>query len=211
MGFLEIASLMVSRDSGTDMKGKVVRRIFSLGCAAIFVLLLTGCDPTAGATNYEVIYPSGYSRDCYTYDEKSSIEGSSYYLHWEKADDYKKTYNYDMHILDENGSVLYSYPKVGSEVMRGSVQEDSKAWVCAEHWTAPHYNGYVEDWLKESDNPPIYNNYHDELFSGSFEKYLFQMAFRKAKNAQFLYHIDCKVSTEKIRDILAKKSNLFVW
>ena len=65
LGFLKIAGLMVSRDSGTDMKGKVVRRIFSLGCAAIFVLLLTGCDPTAGATNYEVIYPSGYSRDCY--------------------------------------------------------------------------------------------------------------------------------------------------
>ena len=115
------------------MKRKIVSHIFSLCCTAILVLLLTGCDPTAGAISYEVIYPSGYSRDCYTYDEKSPIEGSSFYLQWEKADDYKKTYDYDMHILDENGSVLYSYPDVGSKAMRGSVQQDSKTWVCAEH------------------------------------------------------------------------------
>ena len=133
------------------MKGKIMRRVFSLCCAVIFALMLTGCDPTAGAANYEVIYPSGYSRDCYTYDEKSPIEGSSCYLQWEKADDYKKTYNYDMHILNENGSVLYSYPNVGNKAMRGSVLEDSKIWVCVERWTAPHHNGYVEGWLKESD------------------------------------------------------------
>ena len=139
------------KESGTDMRGKAARRAFSLCCAVIFALMLTGCDPTAGATSYEVIYPSGYSRDCYTYDEKFPIEGSSCYLQWEKADDYKKTYDYDMHILDENGSALYSYPDVGSKVMCGSVQEDGKTWVCAGHWTAPHYNGYLEGWLKESD------------------------------------------------------------
>ena len=133
------------------MKGKIVRRIFSLCCAAIFALSLTGCDPTAGATEYEVIYPSGYSRDCYAYDEKSPIEGSSCYLQWEKAGDYEKTHDYDIHILDENGSVLYSYPDVGSKAMRGSVQEEGKTWVCAEHWTAPHHNGYVEGWLEESE------------------------------------------------------------
>ena len=133
------------------MKGKIVRRIFSLSCATIFVLLLTGCNPAAGATEYEVIYPSGYSRDSYAYDEKSPIEGSSCCLQWEKADDYEKTYEYDIHILNENGSVLYSYPDVGSKAMRGSVREDGKTWVCSEHWTAPHHNGYVEGWLKESD------------------------------------------------------------
>ncbi len=133
------------------MKGKIVRHIFYLCCAAIFVLLPTGCNPAGGATSYEVIYPSGYSRDCYTYDEKSPIEGTSCYLQWEKADDYKKTYHYDMYILDENGSVLYNFPDVGSKAMRGSVQGDSKTWVCAELWTAPHHNGYVEGWLKESN------------------------------------------------------------
>ena len=133
------------------MKIKIVHHVISICCAAIIVLLLTGCNPTAGATEYEVIYPFGDSRDCYTYDERSPIEGSSCYLQWEKADDYKKTYDYDMYILDENGSVLYSYPDVGSKAMRGSVREDGKTWVCAEHWTAPHHNGYVEGWLKESD------------------------------------------------------------
>ncbi len=128
-----------------------MRHVVSLCCVTIVVLLLTGCDPTAGATTYEVIYPSGYSRDCYTYDEISPIEGSSFSLQWEKADDDKKTYDYDMQILDENGSILYSYPDVGSKAMRGRVKEDGKIWVCAEHWTAPHHNGYVEGWLKRSD------------------------------------------------------------
>ena len=133
------------------MKVKSVHNVVSLCCAAVLVLSLTSCNPTSGATEYEVIYPSGYSRDCYTYDTSSPIEGSSCCLQWEEADDYKKTYDYDMHILDENGSVLYIYPDVGGKTMRGSVQEDSKIWVCAEHWTAPHHNGYVEGWLKESD------------------------------------------------------------
>ena len=133
------------------MKGKIMRHVVSLCGGATAALLLTGCNPTAGATEYEVIYPSGYSRDSYAYDEKSPIEGSSCYLQWEEADDYKKTYDYDIHILDENGSVLYEYPDMGSKAMRGSVQEDGNTWVCAEHWTAPHHNGYVEGWLKESD------------------------------------------------------------
>ena len=133
------------------MKVKSVYNAVFLCCATIFVVLLTGCNPTAGATEYEVIYPSGYSRDSYVYDEISPIEGSTCCLQWKEADDYKKTYDYDMQILDENGSVLYEYPDVGSKAMRGSVQEADRIWVCAEHWTAPHHNGYVEDWLKESD------------------------------------------------------------
>ena len=133
------------------MKIKIVRHVVSLCWVTMVVLLLTGCNPAAGATEYEVIYPSGYSRDSYAYDEKSPIEGSSCYLQWEKADDYEKTYDYDIHILDENDSVLYRYPDVGSKAMRGSIQEDGKTWACAEHWTAPHHNGYVEGWLKESD------------------------------------------------------------
>lgn len=133
------------------MKVKIGRRVFSLCCAAIVVLLLTGCNPTAGAAVYEVIYPSGYSRDCYTYDEKTPIEGSSCYLQWKKADDYKETYDCDMQILHENGSVLYEYPDMGSSTMRGILQKADMIWVCAEQWTAPHYNGYVEGWLKESN------------------------------------------------------------
>ncbi len=133
------------------MKGKLIPRVFSLCCVTIFVLSLTGCNPTAGATTYEVLYPSGYTRDCYTYDEKSPIEGSSCYLQWEKADDYEETYDYDMQILDENGSVLYEYLDMGSRTMRGILQETDRIWVCTEDWTAPHHNGYLEGWLKESN------------------------------------------------------------
>ena len=131
--------------------GKIVRRVFSLCCTAISVLLLTGCDPTAGSTVYEVIYPSGCTRDCYTRDEKFPIEGSSCSLQWEEADDYRKTHDYDMRILDENGSVLYEYLDMGSTTMRGIRQEADVIWVCAEQWTAPHHNGYLEGWLKESN------------------------------------------------------------
>ncbi len=139
------------KENEASLKVKVMHNVVSLCCTVLFILSLTGCNPTAGATEYEMIYPSGYSRDCYTYDETSPIEGSACCLQWEEADDYKKTYDYDMHILDEKGSVLYIYPDVGSKAMRGSVQEDGKTWVCSEHWTAPHHNGYVEGWLKESN------------------------------------------------------------
>ena len=59
--------------------------------------------------------------------------------------------------------------------------------------------------LTEGENPPVYK-FDGQLFSGSFENYLFQMAFRKAKNTLFLYHIHCAASTERFRDILAKKT-----
>lgn len=127
------------------------RRVSSLFCAAMLILPLAGCNPTAGATQYEVVYPSGYSRDCYTYDDICPIEGGSYYLQWEEADDYSKTYHYDMRILDEDESVLYEYPDMGSRTMRGIQQDADTIWVCAERWTVPHHNGYLEDWLKESD------------------------------------------------------------
>lgn len=132
------------------MKVRTVYGVF-LCCAAVFVLLLTGCNWAAGVTIYEVIYPSGYIRDCYTYDEKSPIEGSFCYLQWKEADDYKKTYDFDMQILDANGSVLYEHLDMGSRTMRGILQKGDVIWVCAEQWTAPHYNGYIEGWLKESN------------------------------------------------------------
>ena len=60
--------------------------------------------------------------------------------------------------------------------------------------------------LSEGDNPPIYNGFDKRLFSGSFENYLFQMAFRKAENTQFLYQVNGGTSKEGFRDILSGKS-----
>jgi len=60
--------------------------------------------------------------------------------------------------------------------------------------------------LSEGDNPPVYSGYDKGLFSGSFENYLFQMAFRKATNTQFLYQVNAGTSKKGFRDILSGKS-----
>lgn len=59
--------------------------------------------------------------------------------------------------------------------------------------------------LTGEDNPPVYY-WGKELFSGSFENYLFQMAFRQVENTQFLYQVHCATSKEEFRDILAEKA-----
>lgn len=138
------------KERGADMKAKKVCRVFALCCVAVFVLMLTGCDPTAGATVYEVIYPSGHTRDYLTDAKKIPVEGTSYYLQWEEAEDYEKTHAYNLQFLDERGSVLYEYFDIGRDTMRGSLQEDHMIWVCTEQWTSPHRD-YLEGWLKESD------------------------------------------------------------
>ena len=68
------------KESKVDMKVKIVHRVFSLCCVVAFVLLLTGCNPTAGATRYEIIYPSGYAMDYCNLDKKIPVEGTAYYL-----------------------------------------------------------------------------------------------------------------------------------
>ncbi len=131
------------------MKRKVSNDVFLFCLAVITALLLTGCNPEAGAVTYEIIYPSGNTKNGSVYDETAFVEGTSYSLQWEKAEDDKKTYDYDLKILDENGSVLYEYPDIGSETMRGMLQGDALIWVCTERWTSIHRNGYAEGCLKE--------------------------------------------------------------
>ncbi len=131
------------------MKRKVSNDVFLFCLAVIAALLLTGCNPEAGAVTYEIIYPSGNTKNGSVYDETAFVEGTSYSLQWEKAEDDKKTYDYDLKILDENGSVLYEYPDIGSETMRGMLQGDALIWVCTERWTSIHRNGYAEGCLKE--------------------------------------------------------------
>ena len=59
--------------------------------------------------------------------------------------------------------------------------------------------------LTEEENPPIYK-FDGQLFSGSFENYLFQMAFRKVEDTQFLYQIEFAASPKRFREILSEKS-----
>ncbi|MCI9542510.1 MAG: hypothetical protein HFG39_16080 [Lachnospiraceae bacterium] len=60
--------------------------------------------------------------------------------------------------------------------------------------------------LGEEENPPVYFN--GKLFSGSFENYLFQMAFRKMERTQFLYQIALRTSPNGFRGILSKKQHI---
>ena len=59
--------------------------------------------------------------------------------------------------------------------------------------------------LTEGENPPVYR-FDGQLFSGSFENYLFQMAFRKMQDTQYLYQIEFAASPKKFREILSEKS-----
>ena len=59
--------------------------------------------------------------------------------------------------------------------------------------------------LTEGENPPVYK-FDGRLFSGSFENYLFQMAFRKAEDTQFLYQIEFAASPKRFREFLSEKS-----
>jgi len=68
------------------------------------------------------------------------------------------------------------------------------------HWT----DAILSLKLTGEDNPPVY--YDRYLFSGSFENYLFQMAFRKAANTQFLYQVNGGASQNGFRNILSGKS-----
>lgn len=100
------------------------------------------------------------------------------------------------------------YSEVNIDTLLGNYSEDYSDLVSdgflpfSFHWT----DVILSMKLSESDNPPIYRYYHDELFSSSFENYLFQMAFRQVENTQFLYQVRCATSKEEFRDILAEKA-----
>ncbi|MCI8600040.1 MAG: hypothetical protein HFE45_00405 [Oscillospiraceae bacterium] len=126
------------------------KRKSGLLCCLLSPLVLAGCSPKAGGATYEVLYPSGHTRSCHVFSDQFAIEGSSYQLQGERADDYKKTFRYNLQILDESGVVAAEYPNIGSDIMCGVLQEDGKLWVGAEYWTSPHYRGYLEGWLEKT-------------------------------------------------------------
>ena len=64
------------------MKRKVSNDVFLFCFAVITALLLTGCNPEAGAVTYEIIYPSGNTKNGSVYDETAVVEGTSYSLQW---------------------------------------------------------------------------------------------------------------------------------
>lgn len=135
-----------------DMRERVrrmMRKAWLLG-AALLLLLLSGCNPDGGPL-VEVCYPSGYARTSATWDELVPMEGTDYQLRAQKAEDYDKTYDYDLQILDKAGDLLYEFPDVGRPTMRGeSAEGGSAVWVCSERWDTIHCNGYLDGKLAGS-------------------------------------------------------------
>ena len=119
-----------------------------VGIAAL--LLLPGCNPDSGSAFLEVVYPSGYARTYTTYDEMTPVEGTDCQLRAQEAEDYDKTYNYDLQILDEAGNLLWEFPDIGRPTMRGEAAGDTAVWVCAEWWNTVHSNGYLNGHLSKS-------------------------------------------------------------
>lgn len=125
------------------------RNVWLLGVVSL--LLLSGCNPDSGLALIEVSYPSGYVRTSTTWDELTPVEEAEYQLRAQKAEDYDKTYHYDLQILDGAGDQLYEIPDVGQATMRGELAGDkSSVWVCSEWWGTVHYNGYLNGRLSKS-------------------------------------------------------------
>lgn len=70
------------------------------------------------------------------------------------------------------------------------------------HWTES--NLFLP--LTGAENPPV--DHYAGRFADSFENYLFQMAFRRAEDTQFLYQTCCSTSKEDFQDILSRYSAL---
>lgn len=130
------------------MSGQKIGR--ALGLLVLMTLLMTGCNPGSGSALLEMVYPSGYTRTATTWDDLTPVEGTSYQLRAEKAEDYDKTHNYDLQIEDEAGSLLYAFSGAGQTAMRGEAGESEAVWICSEWWDTVHYNGYLNGHLTRS-------------------------------------------------------------
>ncbi len=125
---------------------KKITSLLSLFC---FFVLFGGCKPY-GEVVYQIIYPSGYARDCYTRDVLTPIEGTNYQIGWQETEGSKDSGKYDLQILDDMGEILFVYQGLGSRTMRGVAGPDGTVWLCSERWSSVHYNGYRSGDLKES-------------------------------------------------------------
>lgn len=115
------------------------------------LILLSGCvlSRPYGAVAYQFLYPSGYVRDCYTWDETAPIEGTPYQLRCSERVGFSRRVE-DLQVLDESGNLLYEYVGIGSGTMRGEAAENNSVWICSEQWSSAHYNGYRSGDLRSS-------------------------------------------------------------
>ena len=124
------------------------RKAWIVGLAAL--LLLSGCNPDSGSALLEVVYPSGCARTYTTYDELTPVEGTDCQLRAQEAEDYDKTHEYDLQILDGAGNLLWELPNIGRSTVRGEAAGDRAVWICSEWWNTVHCNGYLNSHLSRS-------------------------------------------------------------
>ena len=86
----------------------------------VLLLLLSGCNPDSGLAWIEVSYPSGYVRTSTTWDELTPVEGADCHLRAQKAEDYDKTYHYDLQILDGAGICCVNFRTLDRPRCEGS-------------------------------------------------------------------------------------------
>lgn len=116
---------------------------FCLAC--ILLLLLSGCDRHAGGAEYEVIFPSGWSRDYTMWEDAVPVEGTGLILR--HADHTGEKYDRDLCLLDAEGNLIAVYPGRGYDTLRGEAGEEGTVWICGERWNASHRNGYMDGCL----------------------------------------------------------------
>lgn len=134
---------------------KNLRRL--LPCLPL-LLLLTGCPfpwVRIGLVDYEIVYPSGrtQSRDTYIRSTPVPVEGADWQLYPARAADWEKSKRYDLQVLDREGALLYAYPGLGHDQMRGEGAGGGAVWLCSEDWNAapPYSSGYTSGDLRESE------------------------------------------------------------
>ena len=129
-----------------DGMGK--KRYLPMAClAGILLCLLSGCDRNAGRADYEVVYPSGWSRDPYMWEDTVPVEGTGLLLQRVEAEDYEESRSRDLWLLDQEGNRIAVYSGLGADTLRGEKGEEGSAWLCSERWNNFRYNGYRDGCL----------------------------------------------------------------
>lgn len=127
----------------------------------VVVLLLAsllgfaGCNYLAGrGAMYDIIYSSEYSRDPYTREEMTPVQGND--EDWQlrllpAADDDPAA----LQLLDAAGQLLCTVPAAGLEAnrnttlaLRAEAGLGQTVWLTAERWAKSSYNGYIDGGLQ---------------------------------------------------------------
>lgn len=113
--------------------------------------LVSACEPTAGYSEYFIVYSSGYMKNTHTayvesHSEEHPIEGLDLKV---KALKDKKKNTIGLQLLKENKITQeYSGNFFSASPTRGELVQDNLILICCERWNAGRYKGYIDSFLK---------------------------------------------------------------